>query len=260
VFKVRFTASGKDLFTVNFSVIRQWRLNHPPAGTGPIRTTLVRELHPSAYSFFLIESGRTMAVTTLGDRVLVFPLDKASEVVGLDHPGASVVVLSEDGRWAATAKEGLPNAVVKLWDAKQGRFLRDLPMASIMVTLAFSPDSGLLGLGNGREYRFLKTGSWEPGLVIPMERRTNLFGPIAFAPDGTHFAIAMNNRTIRLLDARRGQELATLDNGNPAIVHTMEFSRDGRRLAVARWGHSVQVWDLLKIRRRLDDMGLDWDP
>ncbi len=259
VFKVRFTASGEDLFTVNTGVIRQWRLDRPPARTGPIRTTLVRELHRSAHSFFLIETAPTMAVTTLGGCVLVFPLDRPAEVVSLDHLGANVVVLSGDGRWAATAKEGLPKAVVKLWDAKQGRFLRDLPMDSIMVTLAFSPDSGWLGLGNGREYRFLKTGSWEPGLVIPMEHRSNLFGPIAFAPDGTHFAIAMNNKTIRLLDARGGRELATLDNGNPAIVLTMEFSRDGRRLAVARWGHSVQVWDLPEVRRRLADMGLDWD-
>jgi WD40 repeat protein len=257
--KVGFTGNGEGLITMNLGKLREWRLERQPEGAGLARFILVREFDVRAHNFCLIEAGPTLAVMTPDDRILLFRLGKPAEVVELRHPGSNAIVLSGDGRWAATVKEGRPRAEVKLWKAERGSYLQDLTVASNMVTLAFSPDGQWLAVGNGREYRFLKTGSWEPGLIIPMEHRTNLFGPIAFAPDGTYFAIAMNNRTIRLVDAREGRELATLDNGNPAIVLTMEFSRDGRRLAVARWGHSVQVWDLPEVRRRLAEMGLNWD-
>jgi hypothetical protein len=65
-----------------------------------------------------------------------------------------------------------------------------------------------------------------------MEHRSSGFGPVEFAPDGTFLAIALNTRTIRLVDSRDGRPFATLDNGNPAVIQSMIFNGSGRWLLV----------------------------
>jgi hypothetical protein len=86
-----------------------------------------------------------------------------------------------------------------------------------------------------------------------MEHRSSGFGPVQFAPGGTFLAIALNFRTIRLIDSWEGRPFATLDNGNPAVIQSMIFSGSGRWLVVSRRGQSVQLWDLDATRRRLSE-------
>jgi WD40 repeat protein len=200
-----------------------------------------------------------MGVASTDGRALVFPRGKPAEATVLPHPGVNAVALSWDGRWAATEMWGRSKAVVKLWELPQGRYLRDLPVESSYASLMFSPDSRWLVVGDGRGFRFFRAGTWEPGLEIPMEHRSSGFGPIQFAPDGTFLAIALNTRTIRLVDSRDGRPFATLDNGNPAVIQSMIFSGSGRWLLVSRRGQSVQIWDLDATRRLLSEMGLGWD-
>jgi WD40 repeat protein len=65
---------------------------------------------------------------------------------------------------------------------------------------------------------------------------------VAFSPDGRRIASASTDRTVKVCDARSGQETLTL-KGHTDVVKSVAFSPDGRRIASASWDQTVKVWD-----------------
>jgi WD40 repeat protein/tRNA A-37 threonylcarbamoyl transferase component Bud32 len=65
---------------------------------------------------------------------------------------------------------------------------------------------------------------------------------VSFSGDGLRLASAGDDGSIKLWDARTGQELATL-RGHPGPVTSVAFCGDGQRLASAGHGKMVRVWD-----------------
>jgi serine/threonine protein kinase/tetratricopeptide (TPR) repeat protein len=66
---------------------------------------------------------------------------------------------------------------------------------------------------------------------------------VAFSPDGSRLASASYDRTVKVWDARTGQEVLTLQ-GHADVVWSVSFSPDGSRLASAGVDNTVRVWDL----------------
>ena len=68
------------------------------------------------------------------------------------------------------------------------------------------------------------------------------------------------NRVLRLVETETGRILAQLESPDSCQVGSTTFSPDGSRLVFSsNDGPAVHVWDLRRIRRRLVEMGLDWD-
>jgi hypothetical protein len=62
--------------------------------------------------------------------------------------------------------------------------------------------------------------------------------------EGVEFlASGSNDQTVKVWDARTGQELHTL-KGHTDIVWSVAFSPDGARLASGSWDQTVKVWDV----------------
>jgi tetratricopeptide (TPR) repeat protein len=61
---------------------------------------------------------------------------------------------------------------------------------------------------------------------------------------------------VRLVEVETGRAIAALEPPDPAPIHAMAFSPDGRHLAVTQSDQRVQIWDLVPIRRELDALGL----
>jgi WD40 repeat protein len=65
---------------------------------------------------------------------------------------------------------------------------------------------------------------------------------VACSPDGRAIVSASDDRTIRIWDARRGNERACL-RGHEGAVYGVAYSPDGLRIASASEDHMVRLWD-----------------
>jgi serine/threonine protein kinase/WD40 repeat protein len=191
-------------------------------------------------------------------RSLVLDLGKKADEIFLgNHPNIARIAISPDDRWVATATWWGENSRTKIWDARSGQLVRNLPTRILEgdATVAFSPDGRWLVTGSGRGYQFWEVGSWEPGPFIAKEHDS--FGAMAFSWDGNVLAILKSPRYVQLIDVATGSELAGFE-ASQNITHLC-FSLDGSRLAAGCAHQVIHVWDLQAMRRELAEMGLDWD-
>jgi WD40 repeat protein len=114
----------------------------------------------------------------------------------------------------------------------------------------------LAGTGRNR-VGLWRTDTWAPGPALPEEVQNFSF-LAAFSPDGRLLAIR-GDQTIALFRVEGAEPLARLAVPDSLrAVPAVRFTRDGRRLIVARMEGRVDLWDLATMRRELAELGLDW--
>jgi WD40 repeat protein/anti-sigma factor RsiW len=184
------------------------------------------------------------------------PERPAEQLVLGKLPNLCSVALSPDGRWAAA---GTVNASrVQVWRLADAQVVWEAPGQS---DVAFSPDGQWLVSGGPRDYRCWHAGSWEPTWVLPRDQSGRLeSAPLAFAKDGRWLALARSPQTIQLVDPATGRERASLSTPESGAVLSLAFHPDGTRLAVARAGSPVQLWDLYALDAQLAALGLPGPP
>jgi putative hemolysin len=77
---------------------------------------------------------------------------------------------------------------------------------------------------------------------VTLRGHTDVVSSVCFSPDGKRLASASRDQTVKVWDARTGQEQLTLQ-GHTAPVLGVCFSPDGQRLASASEDKTVKVWD-----------------
>ena len=241
-----FEPSG-DLLTNGDAGVLRWAIQ-TDATNGAVRIGPPRILPLSGTYCQIVtdQTGQTVAVAAhqeaqvlLGNRTIkIGPLD--------DCRGLS---LSPDGKWLATINHVTYGLM--LWSLPDGARVPDLPFDR--GDARFSPDGKWLVTSVPGTCRVWQVGIWRE--VAQLE---GFFQ--GFSPDGRLGIIRDKNNVPRLVEIETGRVLAGLETPDQKNLDTVAFSPDGSRLVgTTNDPPSTEIIDLRAIRRRLVEMGLDWD-
>ena len=204
--------------------------------------------------------GRTLAAVTRSGQATLWDVESRSLLRRFTVAGAGVVVegvsFSPDGTILATATPPCfvihPDPCrepggVRLWDAGTGEAL-DTIAGVYAGDVAFSPAGSTLGfVHEGRD----AAGTAEVWDVAERSRIIKLpvgteseYHAIAFSPDGQALATGgLDDPIVRVWDVRTGELIRELDQGSAGAL-TLDFSPDGRTLAVSGYEPVASLWDV----------------
>jgi len=126
--------------------------------------------------------------------------------------------------------------------------------ASVVTSLAFSPDGVLLASGSEDGFVTLwdVRSRQEAGRLehtddlsaISSEEPTHRVRSVAFSPVGDILASGSGHGTVALWDVAGREQIATLHHAKAVIpVASLAFSSDGSTLASASYDRTVKLWD-----------------
>ena len=181
----------------------------------------------------------------------ILPADRPGPPIRRLEEGRDIlfVALSLNGDLAATSPH--LTGVNRVWDVPSGRLLKELGTTSGTYP-RFSPDGKWLAV-SGATGALYAVGTWEEPLGFN--------GLAQFSPNSQLLAVRTKSGRVRLIDIRRGDDLAWFESPNQATGSVHIFTPDGTRLITVSRGKDggILVWDLRAIRRQLKAMGLDWE-
>jgi serine/threonine protein kinase/WD40 repeat protein/Tfp pilus assembly protein PilF len=165
--------------------------------------------------------------------------------------------VSPDGCWVVTGSHSLRQGVgAKVWDAREGRLVKDLPVSGL-CTVRFSPDGRWLLTSSSEGPRLWKVGTWEEGPKLG-GTRLNALG--AFTQDSKLLAVGDKPGVVRLVAPDSGSEIARLTAPEPVRLQPCCFTPDATQLVVVGLETmTLHIFNLRALRAGLDELGLDWD-
>ena len=164
---------------------------------------------------------------------------------------SSVLKLSSDGRFLATATEDIPNKIfqVHVWDATTGQHLHTLPeFTSSVASLTFSPDNKTLVTSDRKEILLWNLDTDDQSLTI-RNRRGISASVLAFSLNDGLLASWGRRDGVRFWDVGTGARpypnlLTQGPNEHKDYVYTMAFSPDAKTLLTGSADGTLRAWDI----------------
>lgn len=216
--------------------IRLWN-----SATGQFRT--LSGVHSDVvYGVSWSKDGQTLAACSYDHLVSLWDVASGKGRPLKDHTDAVyAVAFSPDGTLLASASG---DRTVKLWDPKSGKRLYTLADSTAeLYSLSFGPSGKELAAG-GADKMLRK---WSVGMTAGTLEKSAFAhsGPVLrvlYTPDGSGIYTSAQDKSIKLWDAGELQEKQVLDK-QPDWAMGLAVSKDGKRLAAARYDGSLAVYD-----------------
>ena len=152
------------------------------------------------------------------------------------------IAVSPNGRYLA-----IGGVQIELRDLESGDVLYSLP-GWYFVT--FSPDGKLLAAPasvNGADVQLWQTDTGQSFQMLqPDISIMSQVHSLAFSPDSSTLAIGTESRTVELMEVSTGKHIRTLHLGTNNGADGLDYSPDGKTLAVQTFFGGVQIWNLDK--------------
>lgn len=156
------------------------------------------------------------------------------------------IVYSPDGN---TLISGTVDGNVHVWDLGSKQQSASLQAYRVPIEcLAVSPD-GQYFLSVGGDSR----ATIFDGMSVNANRTLTLpsaASSVSISPDGSRFAIGLNEPNVVIWDAAKEIPIVTL-RGHKLEVATVAFSPDGKRIASGDCAGEIRIWDSVPFRERL---------
>lgn len=227
--------------------VRLW----DPIG-GEERTPALK--HGDAVTGLAFSPDSTLMVTASRDQtVQVWDVAGGGKVSSpLMHPSpVTSMAISPDGKTLAT---GCQSGAVRLWDLHTHRPLSfALERRGSIDDLQFSPDGDrLLTVGKEAQARMWSVEVWNvadhsPVAVLPPDKEVET---ARYSPDGALIATA-GRKLVTVWDAATGEQL--LRHRYSDELHAIEWDPKGAWLAVAGKQNMVELWNVERDRRSLQE-------
>jgi WD40 repeat protein/Flp pilus assembly protein TadD len=256
--QVLFDASGAVV--TDLPALLRWPVTEAADGAATIGPPQI--LHPRGTrdAFAITPDGRTIAAAMYSDGGLVLDTQDPRHARWLrPHHDVRHIAVSPDGGWVVTGSHNSGEGM-KLWEARTGRLVHDFPSVpkDIYNVMPFSPDGRWLAVGWDGWVLF-ETTTWTPKVRLFRGVTTEL----AFAPDSLTTVYDNKAGTLILAEVETGRELARFEDPEQGRLsgRSLAFTPDGSRVVAPLEDRPyIRVWDLRAVRRRLAELGLDWDP
>jgi len=151
-------------------------------------------------------------------------------------------VLPDGKRLAVTRSHGL-----RLWDVSDPESARAGEEIARTIFASISADGNRVAT-LGKEIQILDIATKK---VLRTVGNPGVGGDLLFSPDGRSLAVAGQESTVYLFDARTLKLRATMRNGGVQQVGSMTFTPDGQLLASGGLDWQVNIWEVAtgKLRR-----------
>ncbi len=243
-FRIDFSPTNHQLATLGQS--ETFTLMFHDVSTGELVTQVDLPIPIEEVSYFTLSPDWNQLAVSFGNSLEVWDLVNDQLLLNLpisaDEP---TLAFNPGGQHLLTTANDEP---ARLWDIDSGQLLLELAHNTGWVTPIFSPNGNLLIFRNGTtnlevwELNQSDDGELSANYLHTLVHGNAIFY-LAFNSDGTQFASASRDQTVKVWDPLTGELLVELPHGTDNVAGVV-FSPDNTQVYSGDWNGSIRIWDI----------------
>ncbi len=253
--------SGPRLFASGYTGLLRYRL--PNSGhalqfhresIGPARTYESLPNDPETAGTVAVNRDGSKIAILEGGHVKIFTggSSKADHVLP-GFEGMTSITLQDKGEWIASCQPETGELLIT--HLPDGKTLHRLSFKGIKH-IELSPSNRWLLASSGDALRLYETSAWDWRGSIALESQMDSVPPLAFDPTEERLAVGASRQQVILLELPSMSELIRWAVPGRSSMTSLSFTPSGEHLATGFDNQRIRIWDLSRIEKRIQTLGL----